>query len=122
MAEGERAKQRFSRTNTMDETIEKAGHGQVLMGEEVYATWIATSLILAVMGTQFTSRPGVHQSVRIALDIATMTLSLMVMVWATLAHFNVVSHKVRIIVLIALIAFLIVLILSVIVCVSQVKV
>jgi hypothetical protein len=110
---------------TFDESAErlvKAGHGQVLMGEEVFATWIATSLVLSVMGTQFTSRPGIHQSVRIALDIATMTLSLMVMVWATMSHFNVISHRTRIVLLIFLMAFLIVLILSVIVCVAQLKV
>jgi len=97
-------------------------HGQVLMGEEVYATWIATSLVLAVMGTQFTSRPGIHQTVRISLDIATMTLSLLVMLWATFSHFNLIQHRTRVLLLICLITFLVVLILSVIICVAQVKV
>lgn len=113
-------------TATLHQDNEKATlhqeHGQVLMGEEVYATWIATSLVLAVMGTQFTSRPGIHPMVRIALDIATMTLSLIVICWATMSHFNVISHRLRIILLVCVITFLIVLVLSVIVCVAQQKV
>jgi hypothetical protein len=97
-------------------------HAQVLMGEEVFATWIATSLVLAVMGTQFTSRPNVENQVRIGFDIATMTLSLLVMCWASMSHFNLISHRYRVILLGILILFLITLVLAVICCVAQKRV
>ena len=96
--------------------------GRVLMGEEVFATWVATALILAVMGTQFTSRPIVKNEVRIVFDLLTMSLSLMVLTWASVCHFDLLPHRFCSLVLAIVILLLIAFIIAVMVFVSQKKI
>lgn len=73
--------------------------GRVMMEEEVFATWAATALILAVMGTQFSSRSGVKDTVRIQLDVFTMALALIVLLWAALSFFGIIPHQFRAVIL-----------------------
>lgn len=96
--------------------------GRVMMEEEVFATWAATALIIALMGTQFTSRKGIKDNVRVPLDIFTMALSLLVLVWAALSYFGVIPKKLRPVILIIAILAICALILLVIVLVSQKKI
>ncbi len=95
---------------------------QVLMGEEGYATWVATCLLLSVMGTQFTSRTGVQDTVRVSLDVSTMCLSLIVLTWASLGYFDVISRKTRTWILTGVVCLMALLLLAVIVCVAQKKI
>lgn len=93
--------------------------GKVMMEEEVFATWAATALILAVMGTQFTSRGGIKDKVRVQLDIFTMALALFVLVWAALSFFGVIPHRFRAAILAACILAICALIVLVIVLVAK---
>jgi len=81
--------------------------GKVLMEEEVFATWVATALIVSVLGSQFSSRTNVKSSTSVPLDIVTMLLALFVLVWASLCHFNVIPVKNRSAILVAIIAYMI---------------
>ena len=81
------------KTVTVREARDPPGH--VGMEEEVFATWVATSLILAVMGTQFTSRAGIADRVRVPLDVLTMSVAAFVLLWAALGHFHLISMRAR---------------------------
>jgi hypothetical protein len=120
----ESTKEAEEKANSTIPAINETTHapGRVLMNEEVYATWVATGLILAVMGSQFTSRPTIKADIRITLDILTMLLSLFVLAWATFSHFNVLPHRYRPVILVLLITLIMSLIIGVIVCVSVKKV
>lgn len=80
--------------------------GRVLMEEEVFATWVATALILAVMGTQFTGRSGISDKIRVQLDLVTMIIAALVLLWAALSYFGILPHQHRSTLLVLLIAFI----------------
>jgi len=63
-----------------------------LMKEEIFATWIATSLILSVLGSQFTGRAGISNSLRVTLDVSTIGLSASILVWASASFFELIGH------------------------------
>jgi hypothetical protein len=93
--------------------------GRVLMEEEVFATWAATSLIIAVMGSQFTSRSKVADKVRVRLDLVTMIIAALVLLWAALSYFGIIPIKRRSPILIFLIASVLALYILVMVLVAQ---
>lgn len=67
-----------------------------LMREEIFATWVATSLILSVLGSQFTGRSGIKDSLRATLDIITLGISAIILVWAGASFFGLIGptlHK-----------------------------
>lgn len=72
------------------------------MEEEVYATWVATALILVVLGTQFSSRTVVKTPVRMSLDLISVGIATLVLAWASLCYFGVIALKHRSWMLIAL--------------------
>jgi hypothetical protein len=102
------------RVPILTEDVPKAP-GTVLMEEEVFATWAATALVVSVMGSQFTARPQVKDSVRIPLDVVTNILSLLILVWASLCYFGHLSLPYRAPILSFILLLLVLLILSVIV-------
>lgn len=93
--------------------------GTVLMEEEVFATWAATSLIVAVMGSQFSSRKGIKAGVRVPLDVATLILSLLILIWASLCYFGHIPMRWRGPILSFILFLLVLLIFVVIVLVAQ---
>jgi hypothetical protein len=93
--------------------------GRVLMEEEVFATWAATSLIVAVMGTQFTGRSGISDKVRVPLDLVTMIIASLILLWAALSYFGILPHKYRSIILVFLIACMLALFILVMVLVAK---
>lgn len=100
-----------STTNSSTPTTPYPTNGaKVLMEEEVFATWFATSLVIAVMGVQFSTRIGAKMktTVRVSIDLITMSLSFIVLAWAALSHFNVIPHDYRPGMLAVLIIFILV--------------
>jgi hypothetical protein len=79
---------------------------EVEMAEEVFATWAATSLILAVMGTQFSSRAGIKDGVRVPLDLVTMTAAALVLLWSALCYFGVLPRRYRAAILVFLLCYI----------------
>jgi len=97
----------ISREETKEEKEEKQ-EGRVIMEEEVFATWFATSLIIAVMGTQFTQKNNISPNVRQMVDLITMLLAFGVLVWATLCHFDCIEMPKRELSLQGIIVFILV--------------
>ena len=75
----------------------------VLMREEIYCTWIATALILSVLGSQFTGRDGIKDSMRATLDIITLGISSIIVVWASASFFEFIGPKMHKYVLVGII-------------------
>lgn len=95
-------------TKKEEEDREEKREGRVLMEEEVFATWFATSLIIAVMGTQFTQKQNINDDTRRMVDIVTMILAFGILVWATLCHFDCMPMPKREITLQAIIILILV--------------
>jgi hypothetical protein len=64
-----------------------------VMTEDVFATWIATGLIFAVLGTQFSSRSTIDENIRLVADSITLVIAVYIMIWASLGYFNVITLK-----------------------------
>jgi len=52
--------------------------------EDVYATWVATATVVAVLGVQFSGRANVTPEDRKLADITCLLLAIFMMIWQTL--------------------------------------
>src|SRR6267154_4781427 len=59
--------------------------------EELFATWVATALLMSILGTNFAARVGITPDVRQTLDILFVTFALLVLLWAFLSWFQLIS-------------------------------
>jgi hypothetical protein len=68
-----------------------------LLREEVYITWLATSIFTGVLGSQFSDRVTVTAADRQLIDILFICIALFILFWATVSYFNYISfttHKI----------------------------
>lgn len=69
---------------------------KVLMKEEVAATWFATSLIMCVVGAQFSAREQVSAITRSTIEILFLSLALLICLWTIASYFSLIGthlHK-----------------------------
>jgi NADH:ubiquinone oxidoreductase subunit 3 (subunit A) len=57
---------------------------QYNLKQDVYATWVATGVVVAVLGVQFSSRPNVTDIDRQLADIAFLIYAIFLLIWQTL--------------------------------------
>lgn len=69
--------------------------GEVLMEEEVFATWAATSGLIFLFGTQLSARSAVKIDVRVQLDLISIAIALVVLLWASLSYYGVIPMNCR---------------------------
>ncbi len=66
-----------------------------LMHEELVATWYATSLLLCVLGAQFSAREGVLQQDRQTLDVLFLSIAIFIIIWSMCSFYNMISFFVH---------------------------
>ena len=68
---------------------------KVLMKEEVAATWFATSLIMCVVGAQFSTREQVSATTRSTIEILFLSLALLICTWTIVSYFNLIHPQIH---------------------------
>lgn len=60
---------------------------------EVFATYLATSLIVIATLTQFSNRSNIQESTRVVVDAIGIGLALLILLWAFVARFRGLTKK-----------------------------
>ncbi len=67
--------------------------GQALLNDEIYGTYLATALLASILGSNFSNRESVDASDRQILDIVFIVIALLIITWATLSFYKLISLK-----------------------------
>ncbi len=69
--------------------------GAAFFREELLATYVATGVLIGVFGATFSSRADVNMHTRQIVDILFLAIALLVIIWAVVSHFQLVSYAVH---------------------------
>ncbi len=89
--------------NTLHKLFGPTYNGNTLMKEELTATWFATALLMAVMGSQFSNRDDVSSNDRNTLDVLFLSISSLILVWASLSFYNLITYFIHRLVLLIIV-------------------
>jgi hypothetical protein len=65
---------------------------ETLMKQEVFATYVATSLLVSVLGQQYANRDSVDPSVRQIVEILFLTIAVLIVLWAMMSFYNIMNY------------------------------
>jgi membrane-anchored protein YejM (alkaline phosphatase superfamily) len=69
--------------------------GQALLNDEIYGTYLATALLASILGSNFSNRESVDAADRQILDVVFIVIALLIITWATLSFYKLISLQVH---------------------------